>query len=172
MLRVLSLILLLLLTSCVAQEQLEGCYDTDGYQVYLAPITTEILQRRNVGVAMATWHPTTPMIWFDETFFPQLQPLTREFTKWHECGHHALGHIKDLKRTLEQYGIFFMEHSADCYALKHLNLLGYSTDTVQTALEADTDLMTEATISKKPPYTHEFSNIFFRQRQQALRTCR
>lgn len=166
------LLLVLLLTGCIQQTPLVGCHDADGHQVYIEPISTRVLQSWNIGVAMATWDSVAPTIWYDQAYFPQLHHLTREFTKWHECGHHALGHTRSFEHVVQQYGgIFAVEHSADCYALEHLNALGYSTDKVQAALAADTDLMTEATINKNPPYNHEFSYIFFKQRQEALNSC-
>ncbi|HET7433258.1 MAG TPA: hypothetical protein VFN10_00955 [Thermoanaerobaculia bacterium] len=73
-------------------------------------------------VAIATWSPQTgPIIYYQPNvaFSPG---AVSTFVYYHECGHHALGHVLGFSRGIP--GPPSMEIDADCYAMATLAQLG------------------------------------------------
>lgn len=99
--------------------------NVDGKEVYLFTTTTEKLNERGAGLAMATQGSSGRAVWVDRNFFfdKRLTPEFQHFVLHHECAHHELGHTENAAAF--QGDDSLEEVEADCRAVHRLVEQGF-----------------------------------------------
>ncbi len=95
-------------TAVYAQMTFDGCLDIRGRPVASIPNNN----LNDVAVAMLSPNDE-PLILYNPYTLSWLQPQTQQFFYYHECAHHALGHVFISIPTRR-------EQEADCWAMRTL----------------------------------------------------
>lgn len=107
--RLLVGIALFLMTALARAQWWGGCVDVNGVVVRDYP------NSQLNDVAAADMSGGWPVIWYNPEWLSQRAPAVRRFFYFHECGHHALGHVaRQVRESM------LVEQQADCWAAREL----------------------------------------------------
>lgn len=113
-----------------------SCTSKDGRHVTYKPVLADIIYARGFTIAVAGRNPKTDkrVVYYDRAGLSGTPKAFRDFSLYHECGHHALGHIKPGMKIKRAIHTSKEEHEADCYAKKRVEASGGNMEAVYTTL--------------------------------------
>lgn len=95
-----------------------SCNDVNGRVV----VTQWLPGHENVNVVNGI-----PVIQLDPGLMDSIPPIVADFLYFHECGHHALGHVQAIVQNGAVFAMAFafpIESAADCYGLDAVKARG------------------------------------------------
>lgn len=130
--KILSILLLTLFsTPLMAGPFSISCTSKDGKPVTFKALPTDVIYARGFAMAMAGLNKSTGgrIIYYDGNLYKKAPRDFQRFTLFHECAHHALGHIRPGMNPRVSISLL-KENEADCYAKKRLIAAGGNMETV------------------------------------------
>ena len=96
-----------------------ACRDRFNNPVQYIPLPSHIFKSMNPRSTFATTKGgMRPTVMLDAGLLSQYGPEFQRMVHWHECGHHALGHLPPASYFSEKQNRRQQEDDADCYSAK------------------------------------------------------
>ena len=106
-------------------------YDNDNKRIAVEPDP----KAHPYDISRAKYIEGTPTILYNPRFLKTLPKKIQLFVFYHEIDHFKLNHVPKKKKKNSFDEMELMQHQADCYSIKYLNLnLNYSPKEIKTGI--------------------------------------